>query len=387
MQRQHGAALIVVLILLSIALMLGLAGFQSALLNERLAGNYRATSEAQMGAEQAVAYAWGKGGEHLTSADFQTVESLEALESSHWDRFYPGSRAGPCRGNLRCAFRHVRQGGDYYIIGMGAIREDNVTVASSLPVVAGVRFRQIPDPTFTRGMLSAGYISVTGNSTLVPARLPDGNINPNMVHANSTVSISVPEAQRAYITSGADRKVEVPLPGERPSGDDMSQCTRSDPPPHCHKRYDPNAFDEYRNRSGAIRSCNVNLGSLPHGATVFCDGNLSVGSGSVEGRQITLAATGNVSMSGSTTTSPPERAEIGLFVVAGGNISFSGSTDNFGVFWAGGSVTQSGNSRLHGSIVAGDYVDSRGGITFNSINNVTNQDTFIEAEPRIVSWR
>ncbi|MGR4066717.1 pilus assembly PilX family protein [Billgrantia sp. C5P2] len=387
MHQQHGAALIVVLSLLSITLMLGLSGFQSALVDERLAGNYRASTEAQMGAEQAISYAWGEGGEHLTSADFVPAASLEALESQDWEAFYPGSRAGPCRGNLRCPFRYVRVGGQYYIVAMGAIASDNQAMASSLPVVARVEFREIPDPAFTRGLLSAGHINVTGNSTLTPARYADGSINPSVVHANSIVDISVPESQRAYITSGADRMVDVPLPGERPAGEDVSQCTRATPPPHCYKRYDPDVFDEYRNRSGVIRSCSVNLNSLRHGDTVYCEGSLSVGSGSVEGKQITLVATQDVSMSGSTTTSSPVNAEIGLFVVAGRNISFSGRTDNYGVFWAGGYVSQSGTSRLYGSIVAGNYIQSSGGIDFTSINNVTNRDAYIEAEPRIVSWR
>ncbi len=387
MHQQHGAALIIVLSLLSITLMLGLSGYQSALVNERLAGNHRAASLAQMGAEEAVSYAWGEGGEHLTSADFVPTTSLQPLTAQNWASFYPGSRAGPCRGNLRCPFRYVRVGGQYFIVAMGAIREGDHTVASSMPVVARVEFREIPDPAFTRGLLSAGYITVTGNSELTPARRADGSIDPNVVHANSIVSISVPEAQRAYITSGADRMVEVPLPGQRPGEEDMSQCTRTTPPAYCYKRYEPAIFDEYRNRPGVVRSCNVNLNALASGTTVFCEGNLSVGSGSVEGRQITLVATGSVSMSGSTTTSPPERAEIGLFVVAGGNIEFSGRTDNYGVFWAGGHVRQSGTSRLYGSIVAGSFIQSSGGIVFTSINNVTNRDAYIEAEPRIVAWQ
>ncbi|MFQ3789948.1 PilX N-terminal domain-containing pilus assembly protein [Halomonas sp. A29] len=387
MHQQHGAALVVVLSLLTLSLMLGLSGYQSALVDERLAGNYRAATEAQMGAEHAVSAAWGEGGENLTAGHFSASIGLDALESTNWATFSGISQAGPCQGNVRCRYRYVREGGSYYVVGMGAVTGGNQVVASSLPVVARVEFREIPNPSFTRGLLSAGHITVTGNSTLTPALNEDGSINSNVVHANGLVSISVPANQRGYITSGADRKVEVPLPGTRPTGENMSQCTGASPPDYCYKRYDPTIYDEYRNRPGVIRSCNINLNTLPHGSTVFCEGNLSVGSGSVEGKQLTLVATGDVSMSGSTTTSGPGAAEIGLFVVAGGNINFSGSTDNYGVFWAGGHVSQSGTSRLHGSIVAGSYIQSSGGIRFTSINRVTNRDAYIETEPRIVSWR
>ncbi|MCE8039012.1 hypothetical protein [Halomonas sp. MCCC 1A11062] len=197
----------------------------------------------------------------------------------------------------------------------------------------------------------------------------------------------VGDDQSGFITSGGDRMVEVPLPGQRPGEEDMSQCTRATPPPHCYKRYHPAVFEEYRNRPGIIYSCDVNLSTLAHGATVFCDGNMSVGSGSVEGRQITLVATQSVAMRGATTTTSPANTEIGLFVVAGRNIQFSGSTDNYGIFWAGGHVSQSGTSRLYGSIVSGSFIHSTGGINFTSINNVTNRDAYIEAEPRIVAWQ
>lgn len=387
MPKQRGAALIVVLSLLSITLMLGLSGLHSALLDERLAGNYRAATEAQMGAEAALSAGWGEGGENITVQHFDASIRLDALESLGWEAFSRISRGGPCRDDLRCNYRYVREGGEYYIVAMGAVASNGHLVASSLPVIARVQFREIPNPAFTRGLLSGGQITVTGNSSLTPARLADGSIDPNVVHANSIVSINVPTDQRALITTGADRLVEVPLPGERPAGEDVAQCTRASPPLHCYKRYDPDVFDEYRDRPGVIRSCSVNLNSLRHGDTVLCEGNLSVGSGSVHGKQITLVATGSVSMSGSTTTTSPTDTAIGLFVVAGGNINFSGSTDNYGVFWAGGYVSQSGSSRLYGSIVAGDYIQSSGGIRFTSINNVTNRDAYVEAEPRIVSWR
>lgn len=50
--RQKGAALIIVLSLLSISLMVGLSSMQSSQIDERLAGNYKAAAEAQMHAEE-----------------------------------------------------------------------------------------------------------------------------------------------------------------------------------------------------------------------------------------------------------------------------------------------------------------------------------------------
>lgn len=54
MQKQQGAALIIVLVLLSVSLVIGMSGMSAALVDERLAGNYSAAVLAQMNAERAA---------------------------------------------------------------------------------------------------------------------------------------------------------------------------------------------------------------------------------------------------------------------------------------------------------------------------------------------
>lgn len=56
MKKQQGAALIVVMSLLAVSLTLGLMNIQTSQVDERLAGNYRASALAQMAAEQGAAY-------------------------------------------------------------------------------------------------------------------------------------------------------------------------------------------------------------------------------------------------------------------------------------------------------------------------------------------
>jgi len=56
MKKQQGAALIVVMSLLSVSLTLGLMNMQTSQVDERLAGNYKAAAEAQMAAEFGAAY-------------------------------------------------------------------------------------------------------------------------------------------------------------------------------------------------------------------------------------------------------------------------------------------------------------------------------------------
>lgn len=58
MHKQKGAALVVVLALLAGAMIVGVSGMQGSLINERLAGNYRASVLAQMAAESGAAKAY-----------------------------------------------------------------------------------------------------------------------------------------------------------------------------------------------------------------------------------------------------------------------------------------------------------------------------------------
>lgn len=67
MKQQQGAALVIVMALLAGALMLGMSGMQSALIDERLAGNYRASVQAQMTAESTLATLTSMGNEELYS--------------------------------------------------------------------------------------------------------------------------------------------------------------------------------------------------------------------------------------------------------------------------------------------------------------------------------
>lgn len=366
----------VVLSLLAMSLMLGISGMQSSQIDERLAGNYKAIAEAQMGAEQAVAAGWGVGGSAVSFGAFNSGLTRTTLASYSWQQFSSlgAVSVNVCTGNIQCRYYLLRDAGDLYIVAMGAVVSEGGVLGTSHPVFAEVEFQTGPNPAFTNGLLSADYIFVTGQSTVI------GN-----VHSNGTVDISLRANSEASVSDGSHGMVEVPLPGDRPLGEDMSACSENSPPAYCYKSYDPAIFSQYQQRSGVINSCDVSIGTLADGSTVYCNGDLTVQGGSIGSRKVTLVATGNVTMNGAT-SSDGAASEIGLFVIAGQDITFNGNTDNYGVFWAGGYVRQNGNSNLYGSIVAGTYIRSNGGIDFTSVNNVTNPDTFVPLNPRLVAW-
>lgn len=377
MKRQKGAALIVVLSLLTVSLMVGLSSIQSSQIDERLAGNYKAATQAQMAAEQAISDGWG----HLSGLSVSEFLALQIhsgssrndLEDIGWSDFETINTVSEdvCGGDEKCRYVFWEDGvsAKNYIVAKGAV------VLGSKPAVLSetffVHFKLVPRSVFTRGMLSSEEIRVTGNSSVV------GN-----VHSNGNVDISITNKQLDNdgnqvwsLSDGSQYKVEVPLPGPRPASDDMSACDGNDDPNYCYEAYEDNAITDYADKA-TILSCDVNIDDLVDGAVVYCDGALVVGGGSVDNREVTLVSEGDITMNGATTSSPPGDAEIGLFVVSGGNIEFNGSTDNYGVFWASGSIRQNGGSSLFGSLISGNVIRDNGGVSYTSINNITNENTF-----------
>src|SRR5690554_704483 len=139
MNKRLGAALVVVLALLAIALMVGLSMMQSSQLDERLAGNYRAQADAQMGAEKAACAGFGalEGPDDFVSVSL----SLAEFSSLGWQGFgndaeFNGQVLSPdaCSGNVECHYRYARIGGVSYILAMGAVSDDEAVIAVSEPI-------------------------------------------------------------------------------------------------------------------------------------------------------------------------------------------------------------------------------------------------------------
>src|SRR5690554_5559938 len=85
---QQGAALIVVLSLLTISLMVGLSSIQASQIDERLAGNYRAQADAQMLAELAMSEAvelYISGGSPNVNEVENIADAMAEVENNGWD--------------------------------------------------------------------------------------------------------------------------------------------------------------------------------------------------------------------------------------------------------------------------------------------------------------
>lgn len=134
--QQQGAALVGVLALLSVSLLVGVSGMQTALIDERMAGNYRQATQIEMTAEWAVALALAP--DALDTADFIDAP-VGRLDDVRWQHLRAdNSVAGHCPGDYHCRYGYWLQGGAPYIVAMAWEEREGAVLLASLPIVVAL---------------------------------------------------------------------------------------------------------------------------------------------------------------------------------------------------------------------------------------------------------
>lgn len=133
--HQRGAALVGVLVLLTVALLLGVSGVHSALLDERLAGNYREATRAGMGAEWAASL----GHDRLDASAVFHDAPVERLADVTWVQFTTvNAMSGNCQAGLRCRYGYWWHDGRPHIVAMGAVERQGVVTLTSAPMIVAL---------------------------------------------------------------------------------------------------------------------------------------------------------------------------------------------------------------------------------------------------------
>ncbi|WP_434983295.1 pilus assembly PilX family protein [Vreelandella zhaodongensis] len=150
--QEQGAALVIVMALLASSLMIGVIGVQSALVEERLASNYRASTLAQMRAEIAASEAVAAFGELEWDDSILSINSDQTLR---WEDVvaHPLTVAldGDCEHNS-CLYIPVERDGQPWVMALGVvIAADNTDgetlLAQSLPIFVRVKGEEESDET------------------------------------------------------------------------------------------------------------------------------------------------------------------------------------------------------------------------------------------------
>lgn len=136
--QQRGAALVVVMALLASALMIGVVSIQSALVDERLASNYRASTLAQMRAEVAASKAIVR----FNSLAWDDAPLVNIKRGVHWEE-YSAHRAATILNSecphSSCLFIPVEREGQPWVMALGAVIQitesgAEALLAQSLPI-------------------------------------------------------------------------------------------------------------------------------------------------------------------------------------------------------------------------------------------------------------
>lgn len=120
--KQQGAALVIVMALLSGAVMLGISAMQSALIDERLAGNYRAAVQAQMNAEKAASHAMAEFNNDKNAGRNSWSGSRDInVVDLRSDFFTVDTVADACSDSDKCAYEFLQIDNEYTILAKGGV--------------------------------------------------------------------------------------------------------------------------------------------------------------------------------------------------------------------------------------------------------------------------
>ncbi|MGE4534169.1 pilus assembly PilX family protein [Halomonas sp.] len=353
--KQKGAALIVVLSLLSISLMVGLSSMQSSQVDERLAGNYRAASESQMLAEESASYLLAH---NVTSASgvgcFDIYESINEHQGIKEDLSDKLGVVSPyasyyyeCNHEGQPAFLVEAEvdGAKSYLIfsnGSGSNGSGSNGSGGNNPIKGLIDdvyedFDSID--LFNYALLVGGALSVNGGATIDGAVRVGGPYSGNK---NKDEIGSLVDNDNSNIIS------EFGYGGLVPGGDlfDAVIDLVGGPAP------------------GDVCSSNASLGVM------YCSGNVDLDFDDIKNKSVIVD--GSISVKGKS----DDGADV--FVVSSGSANFSGMGGNTfsGVVWSGGSLVFNGQG---GTQYSGSFV-SAGSSVYNGGINI-KQLSFDEAAP------
>lgn len=386
--RQGGAALIMSLVVLVVAIMLGLSGVSAALFEERMTGNYRLFTSSLQASEAGV-----KDMIEFVRDNYGPSSPPDCSADGTLDD--PGSVTYSNSGGLDRDYdtKLVCEDGEVVGYSLGRTYRDAETLSAREIRVVLIP----PGESEVEGMLADGTITMNGNSTIV------GN-----VHANTDVDIKqLTDSTVGSITASGqvktnDKDVEYSEDGECSSvicassgvapmsvpsasevivsemndlgysGSDLPSVDASvvAAGPTNTTEYQVLAVDGSGECSldlSGDQSYSVSDGK--EGKRFYCPGILNL-SGSFNGA--TIMASGDIIHNGSSDLGDPDMdgtGEVDTYIVSGGSIILNGNDDSYAVYHADGDIVQNGESKIYGSIVSGGSITRNGGIDFEAMSS------------------
>ncbi|WP_302139633.1 PilX N-terminal domain-containing pilus assembly protein [Halomonas alkalicola] len=419
--RSGGFALITVLVVIVVGLVLALSAVNSSLMDEKMSGNYRASTMASMVAEYGVAERF----EHvlsLTGSDAQSfkdkVESVDVSAScsetpsslkdvvSDWGESLSVS-GDVVTGMSSLVYDYYEcyqdawpeawnEDGRYFAYKVvGRVTSGDVTVAAN-EQISLYTFFYSPPPNLDPGIL-AECVKATGNNNYVK-----GSIHANLEGCLDIVLSKKEDPELSSLTEGLEYTIPkvsdflvafkefygidgLELGEDGIGGGDPGELVKHITLP-----------------SGIVYlTCKMNSSTpttidgelitifyCPNPDAVMEVGQQGSSNFSGDLSYLTMISEGEILFRGASDTILDNNGDpaLGMALISVGDINFNGSRDSYGLFWSDGDVRQNGNSEMNGSIVSSGEVNFRGNIDFDGGVPLAIDDLNVFKRVRLFSW-
>lgn len=343
MYNQKGAALVVVLSLLTVSLMVGLSSMQSSQIDERLAGNYKAASEAYMVAEISASELLERGEDPNSG---EALCSDVADNPGAYDDWLPLTEDLGLENNKVSSYRSCEYAGYGPAFIVRGEAGDAVRFLTFSPGGGGgsnpikeIVDDFIPDDKelFNYALLIGGALAINGVADI------DGSVRVGGAYSKRPNH----EVGDLAVNDNNDIISDYGPGGLRPSQEFFSRIEEL------------GGYDE------PVDGCSRNSDN----SVIYCQGSASFDFSEIKG--MSVVANGGVTVTG---TSEGQS----VFIVANDSVDFNGMGGNTfrGVVWSGGSLVFNGQG---GTSYEGSFV-SGGSSVFNGGLNIEQLD-FEDAAP------
>ncbi|MYL24972.1 hypothetical protein GLV89_14420 [Halomonas alkaliantarctica] len=355
--KQQGAALVIVLVLLAGSLMIGISGMNSALIDEQLAGNYRATALAQMAAEDMAGYIRINYPPPRNASDIkEKVDGWEVMKVAAVG-FPENTEVSMQRSYFECVTAPASDSSNEAACREAYYYEDNEWLTeSTLSVPFYIARGQVLEgedgDAISEHLIVVSQVAGGGGSSPVYENLPEGLFDYSLLVGGALT-----------INGGADIPGAVRVAGSykgNKNKDNIGSIVANDNS-EIISDYGPgglnpsNGFiEEIRNALGYEESGSQCLESEEYNV-VYCYGNADLDLNNIEGKSVVVEGVANLK--------GKVDSEESTVIIAGGNADFKGMGGNRfkGFVWSGGSLVFSGQG---GTQYEGSFI-SAGSSTFN----------------------
>lgn len=364
---QQGGALIVALLVISVAAVVTMTSMRGSVMQEKMVANQNSKAISFMAAETGAA-----------SFNKWLNDPLTVWGVNTWQLIIPSTAAGSPnigpRGYYWINPSDVVWGTTEVNLKVrGYAKSDNTSAAlakSTIKLTITKPGSSLSSGVYIgSGMIAGGTMNINGTKVINGNLYANGNINLN---GSTTILGGTINAGGIINSNGILSSLLKPF---------SPQVSV------------PTITDTYLNQmkgKAAVQSCNLNLNGDQGGKIYYCSSNAVI-SGNFS--NATIVSAGDVSKNGSGVQGGAGKSNdaVTVAIIAKGNVNFNGSNNDYSVIWTNGDYSHNGSGSIKGTIVAKNNINRNGAFNFEESSKVQNDQittTLSSGGPsRVTLWQ